>query len=144
MRSAASRPGDGMTALSCDAERAAALLDAVDGSWIGATNDPRQTVVSGTADALRVVAERCVEQGVSSQPLRVETGFHSPLLEPILEDQSRHDVWKNNIPLGRVAEPEEIAAAILYLASDDASFVSGVTLPVDGGLTSWTGQPDLS
>ena len=68
----------------------------------------------------------------------------TPLLEPILEDQSRHDVWKNNIPLGRVAEPEEIAAAILYLASDDASFVSGVTLPVDGGLTSWTGQPDLS
>lgn len=83
MRSAATRPGDGMTALSCDAERAAALLDAVEGAWIAATNDPRQTVVSGTADALRAVEERCAEQGVSSQPLRVATGFHSPLLEPI-------------------------------------------------------------
>ncbi len=36
-------------------------------------------------------------------------------------------------PMGRPAEPEEIAAAILFLASDDANFVTGVTLPVDGG-----------
>jgi NAD(P)-dependent dehydrogenase (short-subunit alcohol dehydrogenase family) len=36
-------------------------------------------------------------------------------------------------PAGRVAEPEEIAAAIVYLASDDASFIYGVTIPVDGG-----------
>jgi NAD(P)-dependent dehydrogenase (short-subunit alcohol dehydrogenase family) len=37
------------------------------------------------------------------------------------------------IPLGRLAEPREIVAAILFLASEDASFISGVTLPVDGG-----------
>ena len=36
-------------------------------------------------------------------------------------------------PAGRVAEPEELAAAIVFLASDDASFVHGVTLAVDGG-----------
>jgi NAD(P)-dependent dehydrogenase (short-subunit alcohol dehydrogenase family) len=36
-------------------------------------------------------------------------------------------------PAGRAAEPEEIAAAIAYLASDDASFIHGVTIPVDGG-----------
>jgi NAD(P)-dependent dehydrogenase (short-subunit alcohol dehydrogenase family) len=36
-------------------------------------------------------------------------------------------------PAGRVAEPEELAAAIIFLASDDASFVHGVTLAVDGG-----------
>ena len=36
-------------------------------------------------------------------------------------------------PAGRVAEPEELAAAIVFLASDEASFIHGVTLAVDGG-----------
>lgn len=39
------------------------------------------------------------------------------------------------IPLGRVAEPIEVARVALFLASDDATYVTGVTLPVDGGLT---------
>jgi NAD(P)-dependent dehydrogenase (short-subunit alcohol dehydrogenase family) len=39
------------------------------------------------------------------------------------------------IPLNRVARPEEIAAAALFLAGDDSSYVTGVALPVDGGLT---------
>jgi NAD(P)-dependent dehydrogenase (short-subunit alcohol dehydrogenase family) len=38
-------------------------------------------------------------------------------------------------PAGRVADPEEIAAAIAYLASDEASFIHGATIPVDGGRT---------
>ncbi|MGH6918132.1 MAG: SDR family oxidoreductase, partial [Geminicoccaceae bacterium] len=37
------------------------------------------------------------------------------------------------MPLGRLAEPSDIAAAAVYLASDDAAFVTGVILPVDGG-----------
>ena len=36
-------------------------------------------------------------------------------------------------PMGRPAEPEEVAKAVLFLASDDASFITGITLPVDGG-----------
>jgi NAD(P)-dependent dehydrogenase (short-subunit alcohol dehydrogenase family) len=39
------------------------------------------------------------------------------------------------IPLGRAAQPEEIASVVAFLASDDASFVTGITLPIDGGLT---------
>jgi NAD(P)-dependent dehydrogenase (short-subunit alcohol dehydrogenase family) len=39
------------------------------------------------------------------------------------------------IPLGRLARPEEVAAAALFLVSDDASYVTGVALPVDGGAT---------
>jgi NAD(P)-dependent dehydrogenase (short-subunit alcohol dehydrogenase family) len=38
-------------------------------------------------------------------------------------------------PIGRVGEPEDIANAALYLASDEAAFVTGAVFPVDGGLT---------
>ena len=40
-----------------------------------------------------------------------------------------------NTPMGRIGRPEEVAKAILFLASDDASYITGVLLPVDGGFT---------
>jgi Dehydrogenases with different specificities (related to short-chain alcohol dehydrogenases) len=39
------------------------------------------------------------------------------------------------VPMGRLCRPEEVASAVLWLASDDASFVTGIALPVDGGFT---------
>jgi len=42
-----------------------------------------------------------------------------------------------SIPLGRVAQPAEIAAAVAFLASDAAAFITGIMLPVDGGHTAW-------
>lgn len=44
------------------------------------------------------------------------------------------------IPLGRGAQPEEVASVIAFLASDDASFVNGVNLPIDGGVDASSGQ----
>ena len=45
------------------------------------------------------------------------------------------ELWEKKHPLGRIAAPEEVAHAILFLASDDASFITGAALPVDGGIT---------
>lgn len=45
------------------------------------------------------------------------------------------DQWKSSIPLGRFAEPREVAEAIAFLASPKASYINGINLPVDGGRT---------
>jgi NAD(P)-dependent dehydrogenase (short-subunit alcohol dehydrogenase family) len=55
----------------------------------------------------------------------------TPALE--LEPPERLDAFLSRVPLGRPAEPEDIAAAVAYLASDDARSVTGVVLAVDGG-----------
>jgi NAD(P)-dependent dehydrogenase (short-subunit alcohol dehydrogenase family) len=42
--------------------------------------------------------------------------------------------FKATIPMGRMGKPEEIAAAAVFLASEESSFITGIDLPVDGGL----------
>ena len=51
--------------------------------------------------------------------------------------------WHDTVPMGRAGTAEEMAAAIAFLASDDASYVTGAVLVADGGMTAWTGQPNL-
>lgn len=57
------------------------------------------------------------------------------LTADVLADPARAAAAIAGIPLRRVAEPDELAACALFLASDDASFVTGATLVVDGGQT---------
>ena len=57
------------------------------------------------------------------------------LTEALLEDKGMEQRLLRDTPMGRFVEPEEVAAAVLFLASDAASMITGVTLPVDGGWT---------
>jgi NAD(P)-dependent dehydrogenase (short-subunit alcohol dehydrogenase family) len=67
--------------------------------------------------------------------VRVLAVAPGPIDTPMLRNAAA-GVWPppivQDVPLGRVGQPEEVANAVLWLASDKASFVSGVTLPVDG------------
>jgi NAD(P)-dependent dehydrogenase (short-subunit alcohol dehydrogenase family) len=61
--------------------------------------------------------------------------IETPLLAELLSDPERRQRRLVHIPIGRFGRPEEIARAALFLASDDASFVTGSALVVDGGIT---------
>ncbi|TWI54357.1 meso-butanediol dehydrogenase/(S,S)-butanediol dehydrogenase/diacetyl reductase [Pseudomonas duriflava] len=65
----------------------------------------------------------------------------SEMTEDMLGNAALMASFKERIPLGRPAEPEEVADVIAFLASEDARFVNGVNLPVDGGLSASNGQP---
>lgn len=61
-------------------------------------------------------------------------GVMTPLALSFMDEGSAEE-WASLHALKRFAEPEEIAAVIAFLASDDASFVTGIAMPVDGGMT---------
>ncbi len=69
-----------------------------------------------------------VSPGVIPTPAYNLLGLSEEQLKEFVESQA------NNIPLGRVGTPDEIAKAVVFLASDDSSFVNGIELFVDGGM----------
>jgi meso-butanediol dehydrogenase/(S,S)-butanediol dehydrogenase/diacetyl reductase len=69
------------------------------------------------------------------------TMTRSELTEDMFSDETILAKFAERIALGRPGEPEEVADVIAFLASNDARFVTGVNLPVDGGLSASNGQP---
>lgn len=66
----------------------------------------------------------------------VNPGYiETPMTESMLQDDARREDAVGLHPIGRLGKPGDVANAILFLASEDASFVTGVALPVDGGYT---------
>ena len=65
------------------------------------------------------------------------------LTAPMADDPEVMAPFENRIALGRPGRPEDIAPAVLFLASDDARYITGATLTVDGGTSASTGQPHL-
>jgi meso-butanediol dehydrogenase/(S,S)-butanediol dehydrogenase/diacetyl reductase len=83
---------------------------------------------------------RSVADDLAQYNVRVNSvcpGFvDTPMTEDLKEDEEFMAHIENMTPLGRMADPEEIASVVTFLASDEASYVTGVNMPVDGGWTS--------
>ena len=88
-------------------------------------NLTRQLAADYTREGIRV---NCVCPGW------IPTGFNDPVLEGLTDEEVEVMVVAT-VPMGRQGTPEEIAAAVAFLASDDATYVTGHALVVDGGLT---------
>lgn len=83
---------------------------------------------------MQTVARELAPQGI--RVLNVAPGaILTPINQDLIDDAEKRKAVEDEIPLGRTGKPEEIAAAIAWLAGPDADYVVGSTLFVDGGMT---------
>jgi 3-oxoacyl-[acyl-carrier protein] reductase len=100
----------------------------VHGNW-GQTNyaASKAGIIGFTKSLARELGSRNIRANV------VAPGYVKTRLTDVLPEEATAAMIQNT-PLGRVAEPEEVAGAVRFLASDDSSFITGEVLLVDGGL----------
>jgi 3-oxoacyl-[acyl-carrier protein] reductase len=86
---------------------------------------------AGVIGLTKSIAKECGRDGVTVNA--VLPGLtRTPTIETFMDERYKKEIIANT-PLGRIAEPEEIARVIAFLASDEASFITGVALPISGG-----------
>jgi NAD(P)-dependent dehydrogenase (short-subunit alcohol dehydrogenase family) len=100
------------------------------------TPEAYTTVKGAIAQLTRSVAVRYAGDNIRANVLCPST-VETPLVQEMMKDPSRRAERVGEVPLGRLASLEDVAAAALYLASDEAAFITGVNFPVDGGVTAW-------
>lgn len=109
------------------------------GSTAGSTGSPAFSVYGATKAAIRSFARNWIVD-LKGTGIRVNILAPGPTDTPgvhgLVADEERGtftEMLASQVPLGRVAQPEEIAAVALFLASDESSFVNGIELFADGG-----------
>jgi NAD(P)-dependent dehydrogenase (short-subunit alcohol dehydrogenase family) len=101
---------------------------------LGTGLDPYPHSKGGVVQLTRDMAVHFAKAGVRVNALC--PGFvYTSLTKQLTDDPQSLKFLEDRHPMGRLGRPEEIARAALFLASDDASFVTGACLPVDGGYT---------
>ncbi|ALA18476.1 MULTISPECIES: 3-oxoacyl-[acyl-carrier-protein] reductase [Chelatococcus] len=105
------------------------------GSIVGATGNPGQGNYAAAKAGL-VGMTKALAAEVASRSITVNCvapGFIETPMTDALNDKQRESIL-GNVPAGRLGTGEEVAAAVVYLASDEAAYVTGQTLHVNGGM----------
>lgn len=101
------------------------------------------TAKGAVTNFTRALAMDEAEHGVRVNAINPSLTY-TPFTQGMKEQPELVAKFEERIPLSRGAQPDDIAGAVAFLASDDARYITGVNLPVDGGLSASNGQPRLS
>jgi 3-oxoacyl-[acyl-carrier protein] reductase len=82
----------------------------------------------------RTIAVEYGEYGIRCNCVAPST-IRSPMIEPYLQDKQAKKTLESTFPLRRIGDPEDISGAVSYLCSDDAKWITGTVLTVDGGMS---------